>query len=303
MLQIILILALILEITLYILLGVYWWDGVGSLLIIAPLITGLAVMVRILFVLPSYGLSAVLRFRNNNQQPWGNSLYALDKEIDARVTAFGWSEAFHQWVMPEHLPNAIPPIHPAPILLVHGYLSNRGIFWQLRKRLFAAGLGPTYTLNLEPLMGSMDNMVPVLAGQIEKICSETNTPKITVVAHSMGGLVTRLYMTQAGGASRIRRFITLGSPHHGTEMARFSVGKCVAEMRTASAWLSALESAEVAIEKPPTLSIYTLNDDLVYPPESSKLDWAENVPMAAVGHVSLLFSKPVADRVIAEIKK
>ena len=303
MLQIILILALILEITLYILLGVYWWDGVGSLLIIAPLIIGLAVMVRILFVLPSYGLSAVLRFRNNNQQPWGNSLYALDKEIDARVTAFGWSEAFHQWVMPEHLPNAIPPIHPAPILLVHGYLSNRGIFWQLRKRLFAAGLGPTYTLNLEPLMGSMDNMVPVLAGQIEKICSETNTPKITVVAHSMGGLVTRLYMTQAGGASRIRRFITLGSPHHGTEMARFSVGKCVAEMRTASAWLSALESAEVAIEKPPTLSIYTLNDDLVYPPESSKLDWAENVPMAAVGHVSLLFSKPVADRVIAEIKK
>lgn len=303
MLQIILILALILEITLYILLGVYWWDGFGSLLIIAPLITGLAVMVRILFVLPSYGLSAVLRFRNNNQQPWGNSLYALDKEIDARVTAFGWSEAFHQWVMPEHLPNAIPPIHPAPILLVHGYLSNRGIFWQLRKRLFAAGLGPTYTLNLEPLMGSMDNMVPVLAGQIEKICSETNTPKITVVAHSMGGLVTRLYMTQAGGASRIRRFITLGSPHHGTEMARFSVGKCVAEMRTASAWLSALESAEVAIEKPPTLSIYTLNDDLVYPPESSKLDWAENVPMAAVGHVSLLFSKPVADRVIAEIKK
>ena len=303
MLQIILILALTLEITLYILLGVYWWDGVGSLLIIAPLIIGLAVMVRILFVLPSYGLSAVLRFRNNNQQPWGNSLYALDKEIDARVTAFGWSEAFHQWVMPEHLPNAIPPIHPAPILLVHGYLSNRGIFWQLRKRLFAAGLGPTYTLNLEPLMGSMDNMVPVLAGQIEKICSETNTPKITVVAHSMGGLVTRLYMTQAGGASRIRRFITLGSPHHGTEMARFSVGKCVAEMRTASAWLSALESAEVAIEKPPTLSIYTLNDDLVYPPESSKLDWAENVPMAAVGHVSLLFSKPVADRVIAEIKK
>ena len=303
MLQIILILALTLEITLYILLGVYWWDGVGSLPIIAPLITGLAVMVRILFVLPSYGLSAVLRFRNNNQQPWGNSLYALDKEIDARVTAFGWSEAFHQWVMPEHLPNAIPPIHPAPILLVHGYLSNRGIFWQLRKRLFAAGLGPTYTLNLEPLMGSMDNMVPVLAGQIEKICSETNTPKITVVAHSMGGLVTRLYMTQAGGASRIRRFITLGSPHHGTEMARFSVGKCVAEMRTASAWLSALESAEVAIEKPPTLSIYTLNDDLVYPPESSKLDWAENVPMAAVGHVSLLFSKPVADRVIAEIKK
>ena len=89
MLQIILILALTLEITLYILLGVYWWDGVGSLLIIAPLITGLAVMVRILFVLPSYGLSAVLRFRNNNQQPWGNSLYALDKEIDARVTAFG----------------------------------------------------------------------------------------------------------------------------------------------------------------------------------------------------------------------
>ena len=304
MLQICLILALILEITLYIFLGVYWWDGVGSLLIIAPLIIGLAVMVRILFVLPSYSLSAVLRFRNNNQQPWGNSLYALDKEIDARVTAFGWSEVFHQWVMPEQLTHEISPTHPTPILLVHGYLSNRGIFWQLRKRLFAAGLGPIYALNLEPLMGSIDNMVPALAEHIEKICRETNAAQITVVAHSMGGLVTRRYMSlQASRALRIKRFITLGSPHHGTEMARFSVGKCVAEMCTASAWLSTLESAEAAIEKPPTLSIYTLNDDLVYPPESSKLDWAENVPMAAVGHVSLLFSKPVADRVIAEIKK
>lgn len=304
MLQILLIVALTLEIALYIFLGVYWWDGIGSLFMIAPLIIGLAVMVRILFVLPSYGLSAVLRFRNNNRQPWGNSFYALDKELDARVVAFGWSEAFHPWVMPERISNAISRIDPTPILLVHGYLSNRGIFWQLRKRLFAADLGPIYALNLEPLMGSIDNMVPTLAEHIEKICSETNAAQITVVAHSMGGLVTRRYMSlQANGGFRIKRFITLGSPHHGTEMARFSVGKCVAEMRTASAWLSALESAEVATEKPPTLSIYTLNDDLVYPPESSKLYWAENVPMAAVGHISLLFSKPVAERVIAEIKK
>ena len=102
---------------------------------------------------------------------------------------------------------------------------------------------------------------------------------------------------------RVKRFITLGSPHHGSEMSGFSIGQCVREMRLASPWLSALEQAEAGMEHPPTLSIYTLNDDLIYPPESSKLDWAHNIPVAAVGHVSMLFSKPIAERIIAEIRK
>ena len=334
MLQTILILALVIETVIYIFLAYRWWEEPLSLLFIVPLILCIVVAVRIMIALPSYWLSGALRYRDKNQQPWGNSLYALAKEIDARAMMFGLTETFHQWVMPKKSENALQYKDKpcVPVLLVHGYFSNRGIFWQLRKRLMAAAVGPVYTVNLEPLLGGIDSMVPVLERRIEQVCKEANASQVIIVAHSMGGLVTRRYManlvatavakTMATAVTtttattmpmphegvnetpmRVKRFITLGSPHHGSEMSGFSIGQCVREMRLGSPWLSALEQAEAGMEHPPTLSIYTLNDDLIYPPESSKLDWAHNIPVVAVGHVSMLFSKPITERIIAEIRK
>jgi hypothetical protein len=47
------------------------------------------------------------------------------------------------------------------------------------------------------------------------------------------------------------------------------------------------------LPKPPSWSIYTTNDDLVYPPETSRLDWADNIVVDGIGHVGLLFSPDV----------
>ena len=80
--------------------------------------------------------------------------------------------------------------------------------------------------------------------------------------------------------------------------------ECAKQMQYQGAWLETLADMEAANPPGiPTLSIYTLNDDLVYPPESGVLAWAENVPVSAVGHVGLMFSEPVANRVIAAIRK
>ena len=305
MLQIILALAFAIEISIYVFLAQHWWEEPLSLLFIAPLILCLIVAVRILVALPSYWLATVFRRRDGIRQSLGNSLYALAKEIDSRAVIFNVSQLFHQWLMPEGAAKKYAKLSATPVLLVHGYFSNRGIFWQLRKRLMAAQIGAIYTLNLEPLLGSIDRMVPLLDKRIEQICAETKSANVIVVAHSMGGLVTRKYMAGNANLARIKCFISIGTPHHGSQLAAFGTGQCVQDMRPGSKWLAALELAEKATIKPPTLSIYTLNEDLVYPPESSKLDWAvsENVSVVAVGHVSMLFSKPIAARVIAEIKK
>ncbi|MBI4871015.1 MAG: alpha/beta fold hydrolase [Candidatus Riflebacteria bacterium] len=42
---------------------------------------------------------------------------------------------------------------------------------------------------------------------------------VTIVAHSMGGLVARYAMQQAGLGQRVRSLITLATPHHGTILA------------------------------------------------------------------------------------
>lgn len=47
--------------------------------------------------------------------------------------------------------------------------------------------------------------------------------KLDIVAHSMGGIVSRLYMANYGGDTRVRRFITLGTPHRGSlDVLRFA---------------------------------------------------------------------------------
>jgi triacylglycerol lipase len=301
MLQFILIVAIIIEIFVYVVFGMYWRNRGFEWLVILPALGVIAVALRLLMALPSFMLSGAFRIRDNQQQPWGNALYALAKEIDARAVSLNFSETFHQLLMPKE------PVGSAvgtPILLVHGYFSNRGMWWRFRQRLANAGLGPIHTITLSPLWGSIDELVPQLAAKIEAICTQTGHEKLIVVAHSMGGLVTRAYMTSnVNGSSKIAKLITLATPHHGTQMANFGIGQCVGEMQMKSGWLAALERGEENISHPNTVSIYTLNDDLIYPPENSRLAWAENVPVAAIGHVGLLFSKAIAERVIVEIKK
>ncbi len=41
---------------------------------------------------------------------------------------------------------------------------------------------------------------------------------VVILAHSMGGLIARAYMSQTGG-SKVLKLITLGTPHHGSPMA------------------------------------------------------------------------------------
>jgi triacylglycerol lipase len=301
MLQLILIIALIVEICVYVAFGMYWRNRGYEWLVILPALGVVAVGLRLLMALPSFMLSGAFRIRDNQQQPWGNALYALAKEIDARAVSLNFSEIFHQLLMPQEPAGSAKGM---PILLVHGYFSNRGMWWRFRQRLANADVGPIYTITLSPLWGSIDEMVPQLVAKIETICTQTGHEKLIVVAHSMGGLVTRAYMTSnVNGSSRIAKLITLATPHHGTQMANFGIGQCVGEMQMKSGWLAALERGEENIPHPNAVSIYTLNDDLVYPPENCRLAWAENIPVAAVGHVGLLFSKAIAERVISEIKK
>lgn len=308
MLQLFLLTALVIEILAYFALGVHFRNRGVDWLVILPALGVIAVSLRLLMAVPSFLLSGAFRVRDRQQQPWGNALYALASEIDARAIAFGFSQAFHQLLMRGE-PAVFRPgaATSTPILLVHGYFSNRGIWWRFRRRLANAALGPIYSISLSPLWGSIDEMVPSLAAKVDAIRQETGNNELIVIAHSMGGLVTRAYLAataaQTGERLRIVKFITLGSPHGGTEMASFGIGQCVGEMRKKSGWLAALARAEETIPHPPTVSIYTLNDDLVYPPENARLAWAENVPVAAIGHVGLLFSKVIAERVITEIKK
>lgn len=179
------------------------------------------------------------------------------------------------------------------ILLVHGYGCNRAVWWLLRRRLEAAG-HTVATLNLTPPLTSIGKLVPQLNERIEAVCAATGSKQITLLAHSMGGLVCRSYLSRHGIA-RVARLITLATPHAGSELARIAPGQNAREMEPGSLWLR-----DMASEKPriPVISLRNPYDNYVMPQDNQRLAGARDVALPPVGHMAMLYDRAIAAIVI-----
>ena len=194
-----------------------------------------------------------------------------------------------------------------PVLLIHGYTNNAGALWCLWRALVDKGLG-VHTLNLEPVYASVDSYAPLIAARIASIRAMTGATGVTLVCHSMGGLAARAhfrYCAAHGIAPGIARVVTLGSPHHGTVLARGEWSANGKQMAPASAWLMQLAADEAACQPSPWpcpfVSIYSLDDNIVVPQRSARLGGARNIELDGIGHMSLPLARRVIDLVLAEV--
>ncbi len=181
------------------------------------------------------------------------------------------------------------PTGRVPIVLVHGYLSNRGYFRPLVRWLEAEDAGPVFAPNFPVLFTSIGHFADELHEAIERIASGCGQ-RVILVCHSMGGLAARRYL-QVHGEGRIAKLITIASPHHGTALAGAGLGLNARQMGRGSDFLVALETAEA--ERAPSVaavSIYSPHDNLVAPQDTSRLAWARNVSVPGLGHVSIIAS-------------
>ena len=199
-------------------------------------------------------------------------------------------------------PDSRLPANPAtlPVLLVHGYVCNGGIWASMRRFLEKVGV-PTYTHDLEPVYAGIDEYAAGLSSRIEEICSRTRAARVVIIGHSMGGLAARAYL-RAQGPARVAKLITLGTPHHGTRTAPLGLGMNARQMEPGSAWLESLARDESRAAPVTVTSIYSGDDNVVVPAESSVLDQARNIRLSGIGHVSLAFSRIVQEIVLEEIR-
>ncbi len=167
------------------------------------------------------------------------------------------------------------------VLMQHGYLNNGAVWFFTNRALEARGYR-VFTMD-QPAFAPLDTMGDLLAARVDAVLEATGAQQLTLVAHSMGGLVCRAYLRSHGDA-RISRLITLGSPHHGTFHANLANGPNGAQMRLGSAWLSNLNQTRVSV---PFTSIYSLHDTIITPQDSSVMPEADNMRLMAVGHVSM----------------
>jgi triacylglycerol lipase len=178
------------------------------------------------------------------------------------------------------------------ILLVHGLFNASYVFRRLQDALNAAGY-ETFAPDLLPCGGeqTISEMAHALHHAVETQWGKSAT--FDIVAFSMGGLISRFYLQELGGAARVNTFVTLGSPHHGSLLAWFRFRKGIKDMRQGSPLLRKLAASESRLEKLRVVSIRTPFDMMVIPSTSSIWRRAENISVPVLFHCNLLTSPKV----------
>jgi triacylglycerol esterase/lipase EstA (alpha/beta hydrolase family) len=186
-----------------------------------------------------------------------------------------------------------------PILLVHGFMHNSSAFHYLRYRLRQAGVGQIFVLNFgNPFQSISGVFVDKLRQKVEHIARETGREDLSIIGHSMGGLVSTDFIIT--DKRKNIRLATLGSPLKGTYAAYIGIGPAAREMRPHSDYLMNLDRRKKEWdEKLEFLHIGSETDEIIYPKSSAYPEnWGTTRSFSDLGHMTLLFSDRVADELI-----
>jgi len=178
------------------------------------------------------------------------------------------------------------------VVLVHGFLDTDSCFKTLRRRLEGRGFD-CFVPNLKPNdgRGGLENIAARLKQDIDTRFGPSEP--INVVGFSMGGLVSRQYLQELGGAKRCENFITISSPHHGTLTAFLYPSLGAKDMRPSSRFLENLRKTQDRLEPIQITSYRTPMDLMILPSKSSIWDCAENLEFPVLMHPLMLISDPV----------
>ncbi len=291
-------------ITLYFLMRNIWHDIYSWLIIF--LSVSIILLLRFLITLNSFYFAWLYRTKipTVKKLDWVLTFRLLLSEFWATMLSSAYTMPFCRFK--ECIVN-----HPValPVLLIHGYGCNSGYWYPLSKKLLHAGI-THHAIDMEPVLGSIDDYIPQVRQAIVRLCDETGSDRIIILAHSMGGLVARAYL-KAHKNSHIARIITLGTPHHGTVLADCAVGVNSKQMRRLGRfphgksinWLMTLAQSEKYAACGLFTSIYSLHDNIIAPQLSCALPGAINIPIQRVGHVGLAIHPTCQKLILDEIKR
>ncbi|MDB5998476.1 MAG: permease [Rhizobacter sp.] len=223
---------------------------------------------------------------------------------EARIapTVFCWSQPFRSALHADALEASQPARHRG-VVLVHGFLCNRGFWNAWMRRLRPLGV-PFIAVSLEPVFGPIEGYADQIDKAVRRMTAVTGLAPV-VVAHSMGGLAVRSWLRsvrrgESTGTctARVHHVVTIGTPHRGTFLARFGSAPSTAQMRLASAWLSDLQATEPASQEQRFTCFYSHCDNVVFPASTATLPGADNRHLPAAAHVDMAFHDEVFEAVL-----
>ena len=176
-----------------------------------------------------------------------------------------------------------------PVLCVHGFHKTGSCMWGLRRLLEARGR-PTRSVFLGEPYRSAEIYAKSLTRAMRDLILQFEGKGIDVVAHSMGGLITRKVLAEDPElAAHVRRIVTLGSPHHGTGLLSWiRFGPVYQMMSLDSKFIRELPDFRASAPDATVTTVATEQDLVVYPLSTCFLPGSRTVTLNGLGHMGLL---------------
>jgi len=189
--------------------------------------------------------------------------------------------------------------HVDPILFVHGYTSNAAT-WNTTISRFQADGWEANRLFAYTFSSTKSNALIAqdVATRVNQIKAATGAAKVDIITHSMGGLSSRYYLKNMGGAVNVDDWVSLAGPNHGTTWAYgcFFFSPCN-QMIPGSSFLNQLNSGD---ETPGAVNYGTFwssCDELINPDTSTILSGATNTNVGCLSHAGVKDSATVYGQV------
>lgn len=232
---------------------------------------------------------------------WKAWVGAWCSESRVAPMVFAWRQPFCWRRLPDS--EQVTGEAGAAVVLVHGFVCNRGLWLPWMKALRAQGM-PYVSVNLEPAFGSIDAYDALIEEAVRRAEGLTGQPPI-VVCHSMGGLAVRAWLARQPSRERVGAVITIGTPHRGTWLGRLSHVTNGRQMQPGCDWLVALEQREHEASPSPYARFvcwYSNTDNIVFPASTATLPGADNRLVDGAAHVAMAFHPMVMAESIALVK-
>lgn len=178
----------------------------------------------------------------------------------------------------------------APVVLLAGVIEPWTMLLPVAEALHKAG----HPVHVIPELALNIGSVPEAAAIVRRVIAERGLTKVILVAHSKGGLIGKLLLVD-DDEGRIDRLIAIATPFHGSKLARLVPWKIIRALRPDEPTIMELKATSGVNAR--ITSIYPGFDPHV--PESSHLEGATNVEVAAMGHFRILRDPDVLAAVVA----
>lgn len=166
---------------------------------------------------------------------------------------------------------------PGPVLLVPGYGGSTSALTVLATALREHGRDAQVVDLPGDGTGDLRAQATALGKAVDDARTRTDAATVDLVGYSAGGVVARLYVRNDGGADKVRRVVTLGSPQHGTELAAQGVAipslcpLACQQLVPDSDLLTQLNRGSETPRGPTFVSLWSDVDKTVVPPDSARL--------------------------------